>query len=102
MPFKEIAFKSCNEVFGIAQEIGAVNTLVFEKEKILGYNTDALGFYQCIESLNPKNTLIIGAGGSAKALACILKAKGISTTILNRSQSPFRELYCIGIPHRNF
>lgn len=68
VPYKEIAFGFCNEVFGIAQKIGAVNTLVFEGNRVLGYNTDALGFYQCIESLNFKNALIIGAGGSAKAL----------------------------------
>ncbi|TLD85634.1 shikimate dehydrogenase [Helicobacter sp. MIT 05-5294] len=86
VPYKEIAFQSCDEVFGIAQEIGAVNTIVFKQGKLLGYNTDALGFYQCVESLNPKNALIIGAGGSAKALACILKEKNIATTLINRSR----------------
>ena len=85
VPFKETAFQSCDEVFGIAREIGAVNTIVFDKGKMLGYNTDALGFYQCMESLNAKNALIIGAGGSAKAIACILNEKGIVPTIINRS-----------------
>lgn len=85
VPFKEIAFQSCDEVFGIAREIGAVNTIVFDKGKMFGYNTDALGFYQCVESLNPKNALIIGAGGSAKAIACILNTKKIPPTIINRS-----------------
>lgn len=85
VPFKEIAFQSCDEVFGVAREIGAVNTIVFDKGKMLGYNTDALGFYQCVESLNPKNALIIGAGGSAKAIACILNTKKIPPTIINRS-----------------
>ncbi|MDE5925360.1 MAG: shikimate dehydrogenase [Helicobacter sp.] len=102
VPFKEIAFKSCDEVFGIAQEIGAVNTLVFEKEKMLGYNTDALGFYQCIESLNPKNALILGAGGSAKALACILKEKNIATTIINRSQSRLESFIALGFHTATF
>lgn len=86
VPYKEIAFKSCDEAFGIAREIGAVNTLIFEDEKVLGYNTDALGFYQCIEPFHLNNALIIGAGGSAKAVACILREKGISTTIINRSK----------------
>lgn len=85
VPFKEIAFQSCDETFGIAREIGAVNTIVFQKDKVLGYNTDALGFYQCVESHNAKNALIIGAGGSAKAIACILNTKGITPTIINRS-----------------
>lgn len=85
VPFKEIAFQSCDETFGIAREIGAVNTIVFDKGKMLGYNTDTLGFYQCVESHNAKNALIIGAGGSAKAIACILNTKGITPTIINRS-----------------
>lgn len=86
VPYKETALKSCDEVFGIAHKICAVNTLVFEGEKILGYNTDALGFYQCIEPLHLNNALMIGAGGSAKAIACILREKGISATIINRSK----------------
>ncbi|TLD81241.1 shikimate dehydrogenase [Helicobacter sp. MIT 11-5569] len=91
VPFKEIAFNSCDEVFGIAREIGAVNTIVFTGSKMLGYNTDALGFYLCIEKLAPKNALIIGAGGSAKAVACILKEKGIPPTIINRSKERLKD-----------
>ena len=71
IPFKEIAFNSCDETFGIAKKIGAVNTIVFDNNKILGYNTDAMGFYECIASFQFKNALILGAGGSARALACI-------------------------------
>ncbi|WP_276954207.1 shikimate dehydrogenase [Helicobacter rodentium] len=102
VPFKEIAFQSCDEVFGIAREIGAVNTIVFQKDKILGYNTDALGFYQCVESLNPKNALIIGAGGSAKALAYILKEKGLSVTITNRSQERLNHFAQAGFQSSTF
>ena len=91
IPHKENAFNSCDEVFGIAKEIGAVNTVVFRENKILGYNTDALGFYLCIQEFSPKNALIIGAGGSAKAVAQILKDKNISTTIINRSKERFKD-----------
>ncbi|MBX7491039.1 shikimate dehydrogenase [Helicobacter turcicus] len=91
VPFKEIAFNSCDEAFGIAYEIRAINTIVFEKGKMLGYNTDALGFYLCIENLALKNALIIGAGGSAKAVAHILKQKGISVTLINRSKERLRD-----------
>lgn len=91
VPFKEIAFNSCDEIFGIAREIGAVNTIVFSGGKMLGYNTDALGFYLCIKNLAPKNVLIIGAGGSSKAVAHILKEKEIATTIINRSKERLRD-----------
>lgn len=97
VPFKEVAFNSCDATFGIAKHIGAVNTIVFENGKMLGYNTDALGFYRCIESLAPKNALIIGAGGSAKAVAHILRQEGIPPTLINRSKERlenFKDFTC--------
>lgn len=88
VPHKEVAYEKCDEVRGIASKIGAVNTLVREGTRVIGYNTDAEGFYQSISSFGMiKNALILGAGGTAKAIAMILKEKGIDTTILNRSTS---------------
>lgn len=96
IPYKETAFLHCDEVFGIAKQIQAVNTLIFKDNKLLGYNTDALGFYQCIQNHSFKNALILGAGGSAKAVACILKEKGINTTILNRSPQRLESFTTLG------
>lgn len=45
LPFKERAFQICDKIKGIALECGAVNTLVLENDELVGYNTDALGFY---------------------------------------------------------
>ena len=88
VPHKEIAYEGCDEVRGIAKKIGAVNTLVREGSRVIGYNTDAQGFYQAIASFGPlRSALILGAGGTAKAIAFILKEHGIETTILNRSDS---------------
>lgn len=88
VPYKEIAFAQCDEIRGIAKEIGAVNTLVREEERVIGYNTDAEGFFEAIKSFGCiKNALILGAGGTAKAIAIILKEHHIETTILNRSPS---------------
>lgn len=76
----------CDEAIGISKEIGAVNTLVRENEKIIGYNTDAPGFLESIKSFATiKTALILGAGGTAKAIAFILRKNGITPTILNRS-----------------
>jgi shikimate dehydrogenase len=82
VPHKEWAYKLADEVRGIAKEIGAVNTLVRENEKIIGYNTDAEGFLEVIKDFDYKNVLIIGAGGTAKALSVILP----EADILNRSE----------------
>lgn len=86
VPHKEIAFAQCDEIRGIAKHIGAVNTLVREGERVIGYNTDAEGFYEAIKSFGLiRNVLILGAGGTAKAIAMILKERAHNVTILNRS-----------------
>jgi len=87
VPHKEAAFRACDEVGGIAQQIEAINTIVLEDGKLIGYNTDAPGFFKSAESFGKINSVtILGAGGTAKALAAIFKEKGIKTTIINRSQ----------------
>lgn len=86
VPHKESAFLQCDEVRGIAKEIQAVNTLVLEDGKLIGYNTDADGFISAIKSFGSiHNALILGAGGTARALSIALRDKGITPTILNRS-----------------
>ncbi len=87
VPHKEIAFKLCDEVRGVAKDIGAVNTLIKEDNKMIGYNTDASGFYESIKEFSDiKDILILGAGGTSKAISLYLKNKGFNITILNRSQ----------------
>lgn len=90
IPFKEKAFTQCDEVRGIARQIGACNTLVKEGDSIIGYNTDADGFYECIQSFHFKSALIIGAGGGAKAIATILASHHIPTTLINRSEQALK------------
>lgn len=88
VPHKEAAFEACDEVRGFAKEIGVVNTLINENGKLIGYNTDADGFLYAIESFEEiKKILIIGAGGTAKALARKFNNEGYQVHILNRSQN---------------
>ncbi len=88
VPHKEYAYKLCDELDSFANKIGAVNTLVKRGNKVYGYNTDAPGFFKSIEEFGKISyALILGAGGTAKAIATILKENGIKTTILNRSQN---------------
>jgi shikimate dehydrogenase len=88
VPHKEVALQQCDSVDDFAKLIGAVNTLVKTGEKVKGYNTDAPGFYKAIESFGQiNNALILGAGGTAKAIATILRDKKIKPTIVNRSSS---------------
>lgn len=88
VPHKEAAFAACDEIRGIANEIGAVNTIINENGRLIGYNTDADGFLCAIQSFGPlRNALIIGAGGTAKALATVLRQNKIEPVILNRSSN---------------
>jgi len=82
VPHKEWAFKLADEVRGIAKEIGAVNTLVKEGDRIIGYNTDAPGFLEAIKEFDYNTVLILGAGGTAKAISLVLP----QADILNRSE----------------
>lgn len=81
VPHKEWAYKLADEVRGVAKEMKAVNTLILENEKIIGFNTDGVGFMEVIKEFDYKNPLIIGAGGTARAISFLLRAD-----IVNRSQ----------------
>ncbi len=98
VPHKESAYKLCDEVIGIGKKIGAVNTLISKNGKMVGYNTDAEGFLKSVEEFGElKDVLIIGAGGTAKAIANIFKNKNINTTILNRSKNRLGFFYDLGL-----
>ncbi|MEA3331161.1 MAG: shikimate dehydrogenase [Campylobacterota bacterium] len=98
VPHKEEAYKACDEVRGFAKKVGVVNTLVNEDGKLIGYNTDADGFMFAIEEFKDvKNILVLGAGGTAKALVSRFLQDDIKVTVLNRSEgrlSYFKELNC--------
>lgn len=56
LPFKESALSALDSIDSLAQKIGAINTLVRSldsngREILKGYNTDAFGFYSCVESI---------------------------------------------------
>jgi len=89
VPHKEEAFRICDELDSFAQKVGAVNTIIKKDNKLYGYNTDALGFLKAISLFNIdiKTILIIGAGGTSKAISKILQDEGYIVTILNRSAS---------------
>jgi shikimate dehydrogenase len=98
VPHKEDAYKACDEVRGFAKKVGVVNTIVYEDKKLIGYNTDADGFMFAIKEFkNIKNILIIGAGGTAKALANRFLEDELRVDVLNRSKGRleyFKKLRC--------
>lgn len=98
VPHKEAAFLACDEVRGFAQTVGVVNTLVNENGKLIGYNTDADGFLFAMQAFkNIKSVLVLGAGGTAKALVQKLLNEGFIVTVVNRSAKrleDFKNMNC--------
>ena len=87
IPYKEEIIKFLDEVRGEAREIGAVNTVAFENEKAIGYNTDAFGFEEAIRSVGDLGgkVAIIGAGGAARAAVYASLKAGATVYVLNRT-----------------
>lgn len=89
IPYKEEILPLLDEVTPIAKEIGAVNCVRIENGKWTGTNTDAGGFEKSIlpflENHYPR-ALILGTGGASKAVAYVLKNRGIDVWFLTRKK----------------
>ena len=87
IPHKINVMNYLDEIDGVAQLIGAVNTIDFKNLK--GYNTDGIGAIKAIEevtSVKDKNVLVAGAGGASRAISFYLAKYGVNRlTILNRN-----------------
>ena len=90
-PHKQTVMECLDWIEPDAKEIGAVNTVVVEKDRLLGYNTDAAGFVdpllKRIGSLEGKHVAIMGAGGAARAAIWGLKREGANVTLFVRDVS---------------
>ncbi len=91
VPHKEAVMPYLDSVDEWARLAGAVNTIQNSGGKLVGYNTDGLGFLSALREaggFEPKGcrVLLLGAGGSARAVACALADAGASyLTIANRT-----------------
>ena len=92
LPFKNEALRIADYKDDMALKIGSANTLIIKNKKIFAYNTDALGFLQSISEFKDiKKALILGAGGTAKAIAFALMDKKIEVLVANRSQERLKD-----------
>ena len=89
VPHKLEVMPYLDEIDPVAQQIGAVNTVVNDNGRLKGYNTDWTGFVRSLEVHTPiqdKRVVILGAGGAARAIAFGIKQRGGKMTILNRAE----------------
>ncbi len=90
VPHKERVMKYLDEVDEIAQEIGAVNTIINKEGLLRGTNTDWLGAQRALEEVTDlcgKEVVVVGAGGSARAIVYALAKSKAKVTIYNRTLS---------------
>lgn len=88
IPHKEGIIKYLHQVDAIAHEIGAVNCISITDGFLYGYNTDQIGFERSLTPLlqaHHKNALILGSGGSSKAVQFILNKLGIRFRLVSSS-----------------
>ncbi|WP_062049988.1 shikimate dehydrogenase [Bacillus sp. JCM 19034] len=100
VPHKVAVMDYLDEIDNEARLIGAVNTIVNDNGRLIGYNTDGRGYVEsllgCQQMLQNKRVLVIGAGGAARGIVTSLLNEGIAAlAITNRTLSkaePFKQL----------
>jgi 3-dehydroquinate dehydratase/shikimate dehydrogenase len=94
-PFKVDMFKHVQERDALADDVGAINTLVVRRGQWLGTNTDVAGFVAPLKgkiALRGTRTAVLGGGGAARAVAIALKREGSAVTICARRREQARDV----------
>ena len=88
IPYKEAVIPAMDTLSPTASAIGAVNTILFTEDgKRIGDNTDAYGFERALFDQykgRPQKALILGTGGASKAVAYVLRKRGIIPQYVSR------------------
>lgn len=101
IPHKQNVIRLLDELTLTARAIGAVNTIYFLNNKLIGDNTDATGFikdlYRFLAGIqsqiaNRKSAIVLGAGGSARAVVYALLNDGWQVTIAARRLEQAQQL----------
>src|SRR3954447_23731189 len=88
VPHKLAALALSDEASEEASAIGAANTLSFAGGRVVAENTDAIGFLDALSnSPEGKRALVMGAGGSARAVVWALLDRGADVAIWNRTSA---------------
>jgi shikimate dehydrogenase len=91
VPHKEAAFTACAELTPVARRLGAANTLWLRDARLCGDNTDAYGFAANLDEQAPGwrnggTAIVVGAGGSSRAVLHALIEAGFATIhLVNRT-----------------
>jgi shikimate dehydrogenase len=95
IPFKTKVIAFLDQLEGEAKTIQSVNTIANEDGKLIGHNTDWSGALEALEErvdLKGKKVFLLGAGGTARAVAFALKKRDCQVFVFNRSLEKSRRL----------
>ena len=97
VPFKKSVIPFLDQLTPLAKEVQSVNTIFKKDNKIVGDNTDVVGFEKGLKYINydlkNKNVFILGAGGVVPSIILALKRLGAAKIILsNRSKKKADDL----------
>ncbi len=87
VPYKESVIPLLDSVDELATLLGAVNTIVRIGDILKGYNTDIYGFAESLKTqgnfvARSKRAIVLGAGGSARAVSFALVRERISSLLV--------------------
>jgi shikimate dehydrogenase len=90
MPYKLEVIELLDDIDPLAARIGAVNTVVNERGRLIGHNTDWIGAARALGEALPledARVLVLGAGGAARAVGYGLREAGAAIAVSNRSDT---------------
>ncbi len=88
LPYKQSVIEYCDALTKTAAEIGAVNTIVKQKDgSLLGDNTDFFGLLYTIKNLGLENkkVVVLGSGGTSKTAVCVLNSLLANPVVVSRN-----------------
>jgi len=97
VPFKQDIIRYVDELSSVSLKTNSVNTLYKSRNKVIGHNTDVMGFQKSLEDLKfnfkNKSVFLIGAGGVSSSIIEALNNLGIGKiTVTNRSEQKLKKL----------
>ncbi len=101
MPHKDTVAAAVDELSPAAALLGAVNCVRRDGDRLIGENTDGAGFLRSLRTqagVDPAglHTVVLGAGGAARAVIVALAAGGALVTVVNRSPAAAERAAALG------
>ncbi|MEI7851388.1 MAG: shikimate dehydrogenase [Kiritimatiellales bacterium] len=87
IPLKEVAFQGLEKLADSARILGAVNTVEFTKNGMVGHNTDGYGFLKALDeafgkTVQDDSVFVLGCGGAGRAVALMAALNGARSLTL--------------------